>query len=504
MFNTKNENYVKIVFFTILFFLVFSLNLIQIDGQHYSKFIDQDTVLIYNSLLLSNNLEVEYLDHPSYTFFFINGFIYKLFSFFDNNNLYNIDYIIKNDDFDIYLQNVFIISRYTNTFIVFLNLIIFFKILIKLNIQAIFAMLSCFILFLQPSFLTNIFFLRSEIWSIFFFLLSFYYILNYFENKNKFYILISGLFFLLSILSKIQILINSFFLFFLIPVLLINKNTDLKLLKYKNFFTFSSIIAFSALIIFHLLISTHVDYKDKMLFDPILQIIGVCIFLLFLKYLNFTKENYFFINIFFNIFFFGFISGLLCFLLLDYFEIFQFNKNLLLRLTYPVYYMSVFISKKTNLVNMTFNTLDSISVFNLLTIVTILLFLILHYYKIQKNYLDKDRLFEIILIVSLIFVLGSQIFRGLYFIYITPFAIILFNKIIISYSNNKKIVLIFIITLLSASNLYASSETIKERFFLKNNNIEKICYDNSTRLFMRYWHKKFDDNFLDKFCSLKK
>ena len=79
-----SKDYSKITLF-FLFLYFFLLNIYQLYHQHWTAIIDQDVVIIYNSLLISSGFEQEYRDHPAYTTFLILGSIYKFFSiFFDN------------------------------------------------------------------------------------------------------------------------------------------------------------------------------------------------------------------------------------------------------------------------------------------------------------------------------------------------------------------------------------------------------------------------------------
>lgn len=498
----KNNSFENVLVFLLFFFIVFILTYSQLIGKHYTKLIDHDTVLIYNSLLLSNNQHIEFLDHPSYTFFLINGLFYKVISFFDNYNLYDIDKIIKNDNFDIYFQNVFTISKYINSFVVLLSLYIFYCILIKLNIKKKFSLFSCLILLLQPSFLKSIFVLRSEIWSLYFFLLCFYFILDYFKSRNIIKIIFSGFFFLLAILSKIQIFINSIFLFLIIPIYLIYKEKDKRLPKFNNIFLFNPVIFLLVLFTFHFYVISNENFKIKMLIDPAFQIIIFFFYFFYLKFLNYKIRDFYLLNNFLSFFFLGIFFGLLIFQLCDYLEIFKFNHRLLLRITYPIYYLSVFVSKQEDLIKMTITTVGNLSFVNILIILGSAITLLRYFYQNYIKSKDFQILFNLSLFITLIIVCFSQIFRYPYFIYITPFAIILFYKISENLHAGKILVFNFLFILLSIGNLYSNSKYISS-FFYNDNQISNICSDIPTRKYMKYWHQKFDDTFLDKFCNLK-
>ena len=76
-----SKDYSKIILiFLFGYFLLF--NFYQLSQQHWSSILDQDIVIIYNSLLISSGFEQEYRDHPAYTTFLLLGGVYKFFSIF--------------------------------------------------------------------------------------------------------------------------------------------------------------------------------------------------------------------------------------------------------------------------------------------------------------------------------------------------------------------------------------------------------------------------------------
>ena len=133
------------LFFFFIFFYIFIVNLTQVITQHWTAFLDQDTVIIYNSLLVINGYNQEYRDHPGYTFLFFLGIIYKICSYFYSNNIFNIDEIIKNTQINDYnFQLLFYIARWLNSFIIFLIFIFYYKIsrILKINKKIIFLSIT--------------------------------------------------------------------------------------------------------------------------------------------------------------------------------------------------------------------------------------------------------------------------------------------------------------------------------------------------------------------------
>ena len=144
----SKENSAKI-YFSILFFYFFSLNIYQMHDQHWTAMLDQDIKIIYNSLLISSGFEQEYRDHPAYTTFMILGSIFKIFSiFFDN---FTINETLGSTSIDKEFQKLFYIARIINSVYVFLVVFLIYKILIELKIsQSLSILATSLALFFLP------------------------------------------------------------------------------------------------------------------------------------------------------------------------------------------------------------------------------------------------------------------------------------------------------------------------------------------------------------------
>ena len=57
--------------------------------------------------------------------------------------------------------------------------------------------------------------------------------------------------------------------------------------------------------------------------------------------------------------------------------------------------------------------------------------------------------------------------------------------------------LIFLVTI-TVNIFYTNNLNV---YFDKKNNLNEICNNAGTRSFIKTWNKKFDDNFLNKFCN---
>ena len=173
--------------------------------------LDQDIIIIYNSLLISSGIEQENRDHPAYTTFLLLGGIFKFLSLFFEN--FTIKEVLKSENIDENLQTLFIIARILNGFYIFFVSYILFKILNEFNIKKnISILIISSIIFFQDTY-ELLFLIRSEALSILLVLISFYYLLKFIKKKNMKYAIISGFFFCLSMLAKIYV-IFLFFTFF--------------------------------------------------------------------------------------------------------------------------------------------------------------------------------------------------------------------------------------------------------------------------------------------------
>ena len=134
-------------------------------------------------------------------------------------------------------QKLFYVARIINSFYVFLIVFLTYKILIELKIsQSLSILTTSLALFFLP-FYELLFLLRSEIVSVSMFLFSFYFFIKFLNNHKIFYIILTGLFFCLAMLAKIQVIFLYLSLMVAIPFL-INSRTAKPL-----FFSFNKFIS---------------------------------------------------------------------------------------------------------------------------------------------------------------------------------------------------------------------------------------------------------------------
>ena len=242
-----NNNSIKFIF------IIFSaLSIIISHNQmgyfHWSTILDQDTMITYNSLLVASGFEQEYRDHPAYTTFLINACIIKFFSLFGIGPLSDINEIIKSENSNEELQKLFFLCRQVNVIFNILLVYFLFKVLKKINLDNLSALLCCLILIFCGYYTESLFFLRNENLSILLFLVSFLFQLKFLNNKKIIFIIFAGAFFGFAMLAKIQII----FLFgiqILIYLIFFNQNIQKNHIsnmskKYDLYLVFIYIIIF--------------------------------------------------------------------------------------------------------------------------------------------------------------------------------------------------------------------------------------------------------------------
>ena len=444
------------IFLSILFLYFFSLNIYQMHDQHWTAMLDQDIKIIYNSLLISSGFEQEYRDHPAYTTFMILGSIFKICSiFFDN---FAINETLGSTSIDKEFQKLFYIARIINSFYVFLIVFLTYKILIELKIsQSLSIFTTSLALFFLP-FYELLFLLRSEIVSVLMFLFSFYFFIKFLNNHKIFYIILTGLFFCLAMLAKIQVIFLYLSLMVAIPFLIKHLNSSVKfnrLIKTNNLLGLSKIVLFLSFFLYILTQIILSKFFLNELNDPAFSLLHnedlflllffIAFYFIFIKLLS----KYYLINsnqiiVSLGMIFSGFVLGLLFVLLLDVINIIPFHDLNLLRLTNPIKLMT----------NQTFEMRHEVSI---LITIKALFQSILGYYDLtgqfNENYNPK------ILNVDL-----KIFFRGLHFVLLI--LLILFYSYKIKEKNSKYLSIVLLFGLLIYNLIFILRETFGYNIFL--------------------------------------
>jgi len=517
------KEYSKVILIFLFVYLVL-LNFFQLSQQHWSSILDHDIVIIYNSLLVSSGYEQEYRGHPAFTTFFIIGIFFKFFSIFYDN--FSIQEILVSNNIEKDLQNLFIIARVINSFFNFFFILVLYKILKKLNLKENICIISVLLLVFYSSFYELLFVLRSELLSVLMVLISFYYLLVFIENKIKLMpIFYSGFFSCLAILAKIQAIFLIIVILFCLPFLFNyyeKKNNNILRKKYYYLINYLFLIF---VLIGYLVFQFIIQFDSRFIFSRNVDVFAVFFLVLsygfFLIILDKKKViNYREIIFTISLFIFGllFCIGFLKFI--DLIGIIKISNEVILRLTNPIYYMSVFTSINTdsnifitikdflNLI-LSFNSTNVFFIINILLIIVSLLF----------NFIKKKNHLMLCLILLLGIISINFIFnlrgRGYYSIYYIPFTIIVISIIINNFGRSALMFIYFILFLNFTGELVISrnnTDTSIIRSFNRPDNIKEICNsgkaNNQTYVrpveFFNYWTTQLDDKFLEKYCEQNK
>ena len=204
----------ELTLFLFLFIFIITLTIIQSLKQDYTSIIDFDLTVIHNSLQLVSNQFPDFQDLTAYSHFLTYGIFYKIFSFFDQSLVTNIEVLIKQDNPEFNLKKLYIISRITNSVIHFITIVFFFRILGLFKVDKFFKILTLFFLILSETFLANIIILRTDIIAYCYFTIAAYYLLDFVKSEKISNLFIVSFFMVFSLLAKVQIIFLFKFIYF--------------------------------------------------------------------------------------------------------------------------------------------------------------------------------------------------------------------------------------------------------------------------------------------------
>ena len=506
-----NKNFTKI-FFSFLFFYFLGLNIYQMYDQHWTAMLDQDLVIIYNSLLVSSGYEQEYRHHPAYSTFMLLGGIFKIFSlFFDN---FSLQEVLNSNTMDKDFQKLFYIGRIINSIYLFLITFFIYKVLQELKISRSITLLAISFSLFFISFYELLFLIRSEVVSILMFLISFYFLLKFLNTNNIFNIIFSGFFFCFSMLAKIQVIFLFLTVLIALPFLINYLSASDRfndLIKNSKLLSLSRIV----LILFIILFVSIQTFLSKIflanLNDPSFSLFYNEDFFLFvffiLFYFSFIKilSKYYSLDVnqiivSIGLIASGFVLCIIFVLLLDVINTIPFHKLNLIKLSNPIKFMTMhtfemegehsiiltikalFQAAAGNIeISAEFNEEYNPNIFNIDTKIffrnlhLILLFslILLSSFVIRKRVLIYLSLvfFSGILIYYLIFLLRETI--G-YNIFLFPSYLIIFS--ILLNNLDRKYLLVFSTTfflVFTIENIYLSS--IYKNVFNREPRVHLIC-----------------------------
>jgi hypothetical protein len=504
MINKKN-NYIIYIFFFSIFFLHFY----QLFHQHWSGVLDQDLVIIYNSILLNSGLEQEYRDHPAFTTFLINSLIYKFLNFFSNTPS-TIESILNTNTINEIFQYYFYISRTINFFCNLLLILFFCKILKKLNVVKKIRFLLCLIFITSIGYIWSFFVIRSENISLLFLILAINSALS--KNRNKILnFFIAGIFFAFAMLAKIQIIFLALYLIYLIPNIKQDDRYNAIHNDYlKNYLFLSLLVFFLTYFFFQIYIQEFPRFQSNKYLDLVfftLNFLGLIFYFYFSK--NFTTNILIFSSMI-N----GFFFLILLIFFLDKINLLQVNNFIFLRITNPIHYMSEFMGNKTNaLVNFDYILKNIKHFFSDYKFNKIELLLLIP--LILVNLKNRSINFIIILIFFINTLVMNFRFHTVYYLFYIFIYLILFiemlKKVNIKLSMRFAYIALVIFSINSMKFFFFTENNFLNEILNRKNSMLKICnqyklgnqLDSNKEIleYIKYWHNKIDDKKIKKICN---
>ncbi len=504
MFIKKRINYIYFICFSFIFFLHFY----QLNNQHWSGKLDQDLVIIYNSILLNSGIEQEYRDHPAFTTFLLHSFIYKIASLFFNVPA-DISNILNSKNINEIFQFYFYISRIINFFISLWLIVIFNKILKKLDLNKKLRFLITLTFIISTGYIYTYFFIRSENLTLLLLCLS----INTILSKDRDLLLnffIAGIFFALAMLAKIQIIFLSLYLVYLI--IFVNRNTNYKFvdnLYIKNYLFLSFFIGILIFFVFQIHIQEYPRFATNKNLDLIFFILSFSLFIIYFYLSKSFKKNLLLFSSMLN----GFVFLIIFLLILDKINLLHINDFILLRITNPIHYMAEFSKNyaygaiNTEYILQSIFQLFSYYRFNLIELFIILSLLIINLKN--KNY---------ILIIFLIFLINTLVmnfrYSDEYHLFYAFIYLILFTESIKKFKYNLSLKFSYFVLFIFFTNSF-NYFVIKEgghwkRIYNRENVMLKICNElkfstssgaNKGVDYIKYWHTKINDEKIKKICD---
>ncbi len=498
----------------LLFFFLITITILQSSKQDYTSIIDFDLTVIHNSLQLVSNEFPDFQDLTSYSHFLTYGIFYKIFSFFDDSLITNIELLSNNKNPELILKKLYIISRIANATIHFVVLVYFYKILKLFNINKINIILILIFLIISETFIANFIILRTDIVAVCFFLISFFYLLDFIKNNKILNLFIVSFFMIFSLLAKVQIIFSFMFIFFFFIFYLsyekkfINKiSGDLLVSEYLNnkikYILLALIINYFLFQIYlnNFVNTSGVGYFDFFCFGIYFTLIFLTIFLIN-KIKEISQEYYY--NVFGITLTFCIINVLIL-KIISLIGLLKINFNIIFSLTNPFYFLKIYSPLNNEfsfeliyeMIFLFFNQFNFNIIYSFLLLTTFLLALKNIFFKSQnENY--KNYLYIVLFSLIVFFLISVNNFRYnvSYNIYILPFLFLSIGILLNTFK--KKFYSIMLIGLLII-NFTLNIENYK-KYIYKPSNLDFVCTNKSTRDFYYHWARNFDEDFFKKIC----
>lgn len=491
----------------LLIFLIFTVfYFTQLINQHWSAILDQDLVIIYNSLLISSGLEQEYRDHPAYTTFLLNGLIYKLIGFLSIQEN-NIDEILLGENINQKLQFFFYLSRLLGFFIHIFLVFFINGLLKKLHLDYRIRFFICITFCFSVGYISSLYLIRSEAISLLFFTLSVYFLL---KKKNLLTnIFVSGVFFSFAMLAKIQIIFLFVYIIYLIPNLNFSEMFKFNNRYLRNYLLFSIILIFLCLLSFQIYIQEFPRFQNNKYIDFIIYVL----FFITVNFYFFLKGNLINNWLALSLFFHGFLFFILIVIFLDQINFIKLNYFILLRITNPIHYMTEFEGNFSGgIVTLSYFIKNLIQLISSYKFSLLELSFIIYLIIVNKEY----RYWILFFIFAINCLVYNFRYQPVYHLYYSFLYLIMVSTIIQNLKYKKALVFCFIpmfLFVFYSVNFFIFSKNKNfayQDIFDRNLGIKKVCNQiiinekpNSYESieFVTYWHSKLNKKNVVKICN---
>jgi len=498
-----------------LFFIITILTIFQSSHQDYTSIIDFDLTVIHNSLQLVSNEFPDFQDLTSYTHFLTYGIFYKLIGILDNTLVTNINLLVKNENPEIILEKLYILSRVANSTIHFVAIIFFYKILGEFKIKKYYKIWTIIFLILSETFIANLIILRTDIVAVCYFLISFFYLLKFVKNNKVFYLFLVSFFMIFALLAKVQIIFLFMFIFFFFIFYSLNekdlfqeKKNDIFIFKFFNknlkyILLLLILIYFLFQIYLNNFVNTSgVGYFDSFCFGIYFLIIFLTVYIVS-KFKKISGE--YFYNTFCLIFMLS-ILNILFLKILNILGLFKINFNIIFSITNPFYFLKIYspLDKEFSLeliyemTGLLFNNFNFNILYTLFLLITLTVSIYKIFFKIKEK-TNYEYIFILLFSLIVLFLTAMNNFRYnvSYNIYVLPFLFL--SLAILFKSIKKKIIFSSIISSLIILNFTFNIQNY-QNYIHKPSNLKHVCSNKSTRDFYYHWARNFNEKFFKKIC----
>ncbi len=508
--------------FLLICLIIIYITIFQSGLQDYTSIIDFDLTVIHNSLQLVSREFPDFQDLTAYSHFLTYGIFYKIFGFFDDSLITNINLLVENENPEISLQKLYIISRIVNSTLHLITLLFIYKIMGIFNVDKYYKILSICFIILSETFIANFIILRTDIIAVCYFIISSYFLLKFVKTQNILELFYVSLFLVLSLLAKVQIIFLFMFIFLFFIFYILNEENEYNLKSKYNLVMFK-IFKFKYLLIIFLILysffqiylnlfvdsSTGVGYFDLICFNFYFLLMFFCT-LYICKIKNISQEYLY--NIFSLIILFA-ILNVFILKVLDFFNLIRFDFRIIFSLTNPFYFLKIYspfnenpmsISLIYEMVLTLFEKFKFNKIYLFLTIIVLLgnLFKSIIFKNIKLY--EKNKIYIYLLILNVLFLTALNNFRYniSYNIYMLPFFILFLAIFINSLVKKYKIIFSFLFIILISSNFIVNIDNYKN-YILKESNHKYVCTNRDIRNFYYHWARNFNENFFEKICVNK-